>query len=193
MEAVAESRADIGLAYNPPAHLGVRSVAISRQPLHVMVAPGRQPSGRKRASLLGVASEPAALEANSIDVVRRFALSGRGTTFLPLFAAPTEVADMATSRPFRCRTCRSWRRGRTWWCVRSGGFPRPSRAWSRSWLPGCRRSTCRNMVGTAGARPPAIALALLRRQRTFPNWRLMAATATATMHRARGGQMEGRA
>ena len=118
MAAVAEGQADIGLVYNPLAHIGVRSVAIARQPLHMMVAPANPLSGRKRVSLESVAREPVALlsakhgirqllarveadrgfhlvphiEATSIDVVRRSAMANRGITFLPPFAASAEIA-----------------------------------------------------------------------------------------------------
>lgn len=118
VEAVAESRVDVGLAYNPSAHAGVRSIVISRQPLHMIVAPDQPLGSRGHTSLRSAAAEPAALltwnhgirqllgrveadqgfhlsphmEASSIDVVRRFAMSGRGVTYLPLFAAATEIA-----------------------------------------------------------------------------------------------------
>lgn len=118
MQAVAEGSADIGLAYDPLPHAGVRSVTISRQPLHMMVAPGNPLSRRKRVSLHDVAREPMALltashgirqllarveadqgfhlvphiEANSIDVIRRAAISGWGVTFLPRFAASAALA-----------------------------------------------------------------------------------------------------
>ncbi len=119
MDAVAESRVDVGLAYNPGARPGVKSMAIARQPLHAMVAPGHALATRRPIALGAVAAERSALltgdhgirqllacveanygfhlvpylEAGSIDIVRRFAMSGRGVTFLPVFAAATEIAD----------------------------------------------------------------------------------------------------
>lgn len=117
--AVAESRADIGLAYNPPSHAGVRSAAISRQPLCMLLAPGHSRCCETNVGLRSLAAEPMALltvhhgirqligrveadhgihlvpnlESSSIDVVRRFAISGRGVTLLPRFAAATEIGD----------------------------------------------------------------------------------------------------
>lgn len=117
--AVAESRADIGLAYNPPSHAGVRSAAISRQPLCMLAAPGHPRCRAASVGLRSLAAEPMALltvhhgirqligrveadhgihlvpnlESSSIDVVRRYAISGRGVTLLPRFAAATEIAD----------------------------------------------------------------------------------------------------
>jgi DNA-binding transcriptional LysR family regulator len=119
MGAVAEGHADIGLAYNPGTHTGVRSVASSRQPLYLIVAPALAPNFPDRTTLFKVSKESLALltdehgvrrllarveadqgfhlvphiESGSIDVVRRFAISGRGVTFLPRFAASSEIAE----------------------------------------------------------------------------------------------------
>ncbi len=119
LDAVAESSADVGLAYNPPSHAGVRSAAISRQPLCLLVAPGHPYRDHASIDLRGLVSEPLALltmhhgirqligrveadhgihlvpnlESSSIDVVRRYAISGRGVTLLPRFAAVAEIAE----------------------------------------------------------------------------------------------------
>ena len=126
MDAVSESRVDVGLAYDPGARAGVRSIAIARQPLNLVVAPGHALASRRRLALKSVVGHPSALltgdhgirqllarveadqgfnlvphlEAGSIDVVRRFAMSGRGITFLPVFAAASEIArDMLVAVP----------------------------------------------------------------------------------------------
>ena len=117
--AVAESTTDIGLAYNPPSHTGVRSAAISRQPMCLIAGPGHSRRDDAGVELRSLASEPMALltmqhgirqligraeadlglrlvpdlESNSIDVLRRFVMSGRGATLLPRFAAASEIAD----------------------------------------------------------------------------------------------------
>jgi DNA-binding transcriptional LysR family regulator len=119
MDSVAESRVDVGLAYDPGPHVGVRSIAVSRQPLQLLVAPDHPAAGSPPISLRDVAGQHLALltgshgirqllarveadqgfhlvprvEASSIEVVKRFAMSGRGITFLPAFAATTEIAD----------------------------------------------------------------------------------------------------
>lgn len=119
LDAVAESSADIGLAYNPPSHAGVRSAAISRQPLCMLAAPGHPRCHDTSTDLRSLVSEPVALltmhhgirqliaraeadhgihlvpnlESGSIDVLRRYAIFGRGVTLLPRFAAATEIAD----------------------------------------------------------------------------------------------------
>ena len=97
----------------------MRSVAISRQPLCLLVAPGHPCCDHTSIDLRGLVSEPLALltmhhgirqligrveadhgirlvpilESSSIDVVRRYAISGRGATLLPRFAAATEIAE----------------------------------------------------------------------------------------------------
>jgi DNA-binding transcriptional LysR family regulator len=119
LSAVAESHADLGLAYNPPAHVGLRSLAMARQPLHMMVAPGHPLAGRDSVALRELAGGPVALltrqhgirqllgrveadqrfhlvpqmEAGSIDILRRFAMAGQSATFLPRFAAASEIAQ----------------------------------------------------------------------------------------------------
>jgi DNA-binding transcriptional LysR family regulator len=119
MESVAESRVDVGLAYDPEPHVGVRSVAVSRQPLHLIAAPQHPAASGRPISLRDAADQRMALltgshgirqllarveadqgfhlvprvEASSIDVVKRYAMAGQGITFLPAFAAATEIAD----------------------------------------------------------------------------------------------------
>ena len=119
LTAVAESTADIGLAYNPPSQAGVRSAAISRQPMCLIVPSGHPRQDDPAVSLSDLASEKMALltmqhgtrqlvsraeadlgmrlvpefESNAIDVVRRYVMLGRGVTLLPRFAAATEIAE----------------------------------------------------------------------------------------------------
>ena len=118
ISSVIEGRTDVGLAYNPPAYPGLRSLAVSKQPLCVLAAPGHpfRPAGG--IPLRAVASQPAALltpshgirqllsrveadegfhlavnaEAGSIDIARRLAVCGSSVTFLPLFAATSEIS-----------------------------------------------------------------------------------------------------
>ena len=65
--AVGEGRADIGLAYDPPADPSLRSLAVSRQPLCLLAAPGWLAATGRPAwpageiALRDVASHPAAL------------------------------------------------------------------------------------------------------------------------------------
>jgi DNA-binding transcriptional LysR family regulator len=118
LEAVAESRVDVGLAYNPPPRIGVRSIAIARQQLCAVVASHHPIAGSEKLALADLASTPLAMtprhhglrdlvesveaeqglhlvpafESGSIDLLRRFALSGMGATLLPEFAAATELA-----------------------------------------------------------------------------------------------------
>ena len=117
--AVAEGTADIGLAYNPPSHAGVRSAAISRQPLCLIVGAAHPRWSASAVELRDLANERLAmltrqhgirqlvgraeaeiglhlvpdLESNSIDALRRFVLSGRGVTLLPRFTAANEIAQ----------------------------------------------------------------------------------------------------
>ncbi len=119
LEAVAGGSADIGLAYGPPARAGLRSAAIARQPLVVLVAPGHRLSGRRQVTLRALAAERTVLlspehgvrqllaraqadqgvilvphvEADSIDVVRRVAIAGAAVALLPQFAASAEIAQ----------------------------------------------------------------------------------------------------
>ena len=118
LAAVAEGEADLGLAYNPPAHPDLRSMASARQPLAALLRP-EQKRSRPRAApgLRDFAETPCAvlppdhgvrrllgrveadggfrlrvrLETPSIELQRRFVLAGMGVTFLPGFAAATEV------------------------------------------------------------------------------------------------------
>ncbi len=118
LAAVAEGEADLGLAYNPPAHPDLRSMASARQPLAALLRP-EHPRARPRAApaLRDFCETPCAvlppdhgvrrllgrveadggfrlrvrLETPSIELQRRFVLAGMGVTFLPGFAAATEV------------------------------------------------------------------------------------------------------
>ena len=115
LAAVAEGEADIGLAYNPPAHPDLRSIASARQPLAALLRPD-DPLARP-GRLVAFADAPCAvlppdhgvrrllgrveadggfrltvrLETPSIELQRRFVLAGMGVTFLPGFAATTEL------------------------------------------------------------------------------------------------------
>lgn len=115
LAAVAEGEADIGMAYNPPAHPGLRSIASARQPLAALLRPD-DPLARA-GRLVAFAGTPCAvlppdhgvrrllgrveadggfrltvrLETPSIELQRRFVLAGMGVTFLPGFAAATEL------------------------------------------------------------------------------------------------------
>jgi DNA-binding transcriptional LysR family regulator len=117
--AVAEGRMDVGLAYNPQAHIGLRAIAIAPQPLCALLAPGHPFGASPAAPLAAFASYPAALltlpygirqllgrveadggfhlnvnaEVDSIDIARRLAVRGAFVTFLPEFAAATEIAN----------------------------------------------------------------------------------------------------
>lgn len=118
LAAVAQGEADLGLAYNPPAHPALHSLASARQPLAALLRPD-DPLARPRAALglRDFAGAPSAvlppdhgvrrllgrveadggfrldvrLETPSIELQRRFVLAGMGVTFLPGFAAATEV------------------------------------------------------------------------------------------------------
>jgi DNA-binding transcriptional LysR family regulator len=118
LAAVAESRADIGLAYNPPAHLEVRAAIISRQPLSAIL-PVAHPLARapRPVSLRMFAGEPVTLlppdhgirqmlsrveadggfrlasrlETGSFELQRRFVSVGMGVAFLPDFVVAAEL------------------------------------------------------------------------------------------------------
>lgn len=120
LAAVAEGEADIGLAYNPPSHPELRSVASARQPLAAILRPDhplargrRRPLGLRATAEVPCAVLPAGhgvrrllgrveadggfrlnvrLETGSIELQRRFVLAGMGVTFLPGFAASTELS-----------------------------------------------------------------------------------------------------
>ncbi len=118
LEAVNNGDADVGIVYNPIVDTGIRSLAISRQPLCLVAPPGhplltcdgvtlaesldgpcallspghgvRQLVGRVAADR-GLALAPV-VETASMDVLRRFVGAGLGVTFLPRFAVASEVA-----------------------------------------------------------------------------------------------------
>ena len=123
---VGRGEADVGLAYNPVAETALRSVAVARQPLHLVMAPGHPLRDRKRIGLKSLAREAVALlseghgvrlllqrveadqrfhlvpvlETSSIDVLRRHAMAGQSITFLPAFAVAPEVkAGLLILRP----------------------------------------------------------------------------------------------
>jgi DNA-binding transcriptional LysR family regulator len=118
LAAVAQGEADIGMAYNPPAHPDVRSIVSARQPL-LAVMPLDHPM-RPTASpvlLRTFATEPAALlppdhgvrqllgrveadggfrliprlETGSFELHRRFIAAGLGVGFLPHFVIAGEL------------------------------------------------------------------------------------------------------
>ncbi len=116
--AVAAGEADIGLAYNPPAHPDIRSASLSRQPVAAIVPPGHKLAASPRPVPLRLfAAEPAALlppdhgirqllgrveadegfrltgrlETGSFELQRRFVMAGMGIAFLPEFAATLEL------------------------------------------------------------------------------------------------------
>jgi DNA-binding transcriptional LysR family regulator len=117
--ALAEGEAELGLAYNPPAHPLLQSLARARQPLVALLPPGHPRCGGGPLPLAELAAEPAALlsaghgirhllaraeadggfrltprlETGSVELLRRFVLAGMGVTFLPEFAASAELAE----------------------------------------------------------------------------------------------------
>ena len=119
LASVAEDRSDVGLAYNPQAHPGVRSAAIAKQPLCAMMSPDHPSAPTGAAPLASFARHPAALlsashgirqligrveadegfhltvsaETGSIDMARQLATHARLLTFLPEFAAASELAS----------------------------------------------------------------------------------------------------
>jgi len=118
LEAVTNGDADIGVVYNPVVDTGIRSLAISRQPLCLVAPLDHALLGRDGVTLAESLGGPCALlsqghgvrqlvgrvaadcglalapviETASIDVLRRFVGAGLGITFLPRFAVATEVA-----------------------------------------------------------------------------------------------------
>lgn len=118
VDAVAESRADLGIAYDPPPHPALRSAAAACQPLCAVMAPGHALAGQGRLPLAALAGQALAmmprthglralttraeaeqglqlvpaLESNSIELLRRFAATGAGIALLPAFAVTTELA-----------------------------------------------------------------------------------------------------
>jgi len=129
LAALAQGEADIGMAYNPPAHPDVRSVVSARQPL-LAVLPMNHPL-RPTAGpvpLRTFASEPAALlppdhgvrqllgrveadgdfrliprlETGSFELHRRFIAAGLGVGFLPRFVVAGELeAGTVQAAPLR--------------------------------------------------------------------------------------------
>jgi DNA-binding transcriptional LysR family regulator len=121
LAALSDGDADIGLAYNPVIDTRVRSIAIARQPLRAIVPPShtllqqthvtlaealnerhallplghgvRQLIGRMAADNCLVVSP--IIETSSIDLLRRFVISGLGITFLPTFAISSELQRQA--------------------------------------------------------------------------------------------------
>ncbi len=119
LEAVNNGDADVGIVYNPVVDTGIRSLAISRQPLCVVAPLGHPMMSRERAALAECLDGPCALlspghgvrqlvgrvaadrglalapvvETASMDVLRRFVGAGLGVTFLPRFAVASEVAQ----------------------------------------------------------------------------------------------------
>ncbi|MBB4427586.1 DNA-binding transcriptional LysR family regulator [Bradyrhizobium sp. CIR48] len=117
LAAVAESRVDVGLAYSPPPHVGVRAVSIARQPLCALVLPDHPYALRASLELSELVGDALAmaprthglrmltdrveaergihlvpmLETSSIDFLRRFALAGMGVVLLPAFTALSDI------------------------------------------------------------------------------------------------------
>lgn len=118
LQAVAEGEADLGLAYDPPAHALLRSVVVAPQPVVAVLPPGHALAGDAPLPLRDFAAEPATLlpadhglrrmlsrveadggfllrarlETESFDLQRRFVLAGMGVAFLPRFAVAAELA-----------------------------------------------------------------------------------------------------
>lgn len=118
LRAVAEGEADLGLAYNPPAHVGVVSRRLAPQPLAALLPPDHALAvdGAPR-PLRAFATLPAALppedhgvrrllarveadegfrlspqlETEAFELQRRFVRAGLGVAFLPGFAALEEL------------------------------------------------------------------------------------------------------
>lgn len=115
--AVAEDRCDIGIAFQPQPRGGVTTVAQMRQPVLAVVGAGHPLAGRHGITMADLADEPLCLpdktfgirqavdraakragitalhmETNSIDMMRHFALTGMGVTFMPAFAFEREAA-----------------------------------------------------------------------------------------------------
>jgi DNA-binding transcriptional LysR family regulator len=117
LAAVARGEADLGLAYNPPAHPEVRGLAAARQPLLAILPRAHPLAGREAAALAHFAAEPAVLlppdhglrqllgraeadggfrltarlETGAFELHRRFVTAGMGVAFLPRFAAAAEL------------------------------------------------------------------------------------------------------
>lgn len=118
LAAVADTTADVGLAYNPPAHPDVRSVRVSHQPLSAILPPDHPRAGSPYpVGLETFAADPVALlprdhgvrqllgrveadggfrlspklETGSFEAQRRFVTAGMGPAFLPDFAVLAEL------------------------------------------------------------------------------------------------------
>lgn len=123
LDGIANGDADIGIAYNPLIDTRVRSLAISRQPLCVVMPPDHPLTEKDNPELADCAGLPNALlraghgitqlvarvaadggfvitplvETTSIDALRRFVIAGLGISFLPRFAVSTELARDAVA------------------------------------------------------------------------------------------------
>jgi len=123
LDGIANCDADIGIAYNPLIDTRVRSLAISRQPLCVVMPPDHPLTEKDNPELADCAGLPNALlrtghgitqlvarvaadggfvitplvETTSIDALRRFVIAGLGISFLPRFAVSTELARDAVA------------------------------------------------------------------------------------------------
>ncbi len=117
LAAVVNGDADVGVVYNPVVDVGVRSLAITRQPLCLVAPPGHPLLQRCSVTLAESLGDPCALltvghgvrqlvgrvaadrglalapvvETASIDLLRRFVGAGLGVTFLPRFAVVAEM------------------------------------------------------------------------------------------------------
>ncbi|MBA1146166.1 LysR family transcriptional regulator [Ectothiorhodospiraceae bacterium WFHF3C12] len=118
MQAVARDRCDIGISFNPNPRNEVEAVARFSQPVLAVMGPEHPLAGSSQLSLgdllstrvavpdkvFGIrhivdqaakeedVSLPVALETNSIDMLRQFALYGLGVTFMPAFAFERELS-----------------------------------------------------------------------------------------------------
>ncbi|HEX7043047.1 MAG TPA: LysR family transcriptional regulator [Burkholderiales bacterium] len=118
MLAVAEGRCDIGISFHPYPRANVKAVAEVREPLFVVMAPDHPLANRVSLRLADLESEPVSLpdktfgirhlidhavkigpirlnircETNSIEMLRRFALTGMGVSFLPGYSFEHEAA-----------------------------------------------------------------------------------------------------
>ena len=126
VQAVADDRCDIGLAFQPPPHRDVEILASITQPLLAVMPPDHPLAARqslRMADLVGVAvALPDAsfgirqlvdqtcaredvqlnmrLETNSIDMLRKFAVTRMGIVFLPAFSFERErEAGALVGRP----------------------------------------------------------------------------------------------
>jgi DNA-binding transcriptional LysR family regulator len=130
LASVGQGEVDIGLAYNPVSGPDIRSVAIARQPLQLVMLPDHPLAAREAVALRDLAEVAVALldeshgvrqllrrveadqrfrltprlEASSIDVLRRYALGGHAVTLLPAFVVAPEIqAGRLVVRPLTDR------------------------------------------------------------------------------------------